>query len=51
MANKIGSKASFNIGQTLKKILTHYHWRGNVRELENVIERAVILSDGKNISF
>jgi two-component system response regulator AtoC len=26
--------------------LIHYSWRGNVRELENVIERAVILADG-----
>jgi DNA-binding NtrC family response regulator len=28
----------------LKKLL-HYEWKGNVRELENVIERAMILSD------
>ncbi len=27
-----------------------YHWPGNVRELENAIERAVILSDGNEIS-
>ncbi len=43
-------KFPLELAADAKKILTHYHWRGNVRELENVIERAVILSDGKNIT-
>jgi formate hydrogenlyase transcriptional activator len=30
--------------------LTQYHWPGNVRELENVIERAVILSQGPELT-
>jgi DNA-binding NtrC family response regulator len=29
--------------------LINYHWPGNVRELKNILERAMILSDGKNI--
>jgi DNA-binding NtrC family response regulator len=29
--------------------LDDYHWPGNIRELENVIERAAILSDGQEI--
>jgi DNA-binding NtrC family response regulator len=28
------------------KLLTDYHWPGNVRQLENIIERAVALSSG-----
>src|SRR5690606_11569579 len=34
---------------TMRSLLNH-HWRGNVRELENVIERAVIFAEGRQIS-
>ena len=30
-------------------LLNHHEWRGNVRELEHVIERAVVLSSGEMI--
>ena len=33
------------------KVLQAYHWPGNVRELQNVIERAVILSEGDTFSL
>jgi DNA-binding NtrC family response regulator len=33
------------------EFMLNYHWRGNVRELENVIERGVILSKNKVIAM
>ena len=35
---------------TVYALLSDSPWRGNVRELENVIERAVLLADGKEIT-
>jgi Nif-specific regulatory protein len=32
------------------KLLMRYNWPGNIRELENSIERAVLLTEGPNIS-
>jgi len=32
------------ISRETMETLTHYHWPGNIRELQNVIERAVILT-------
>ncbi len=34
------------IEQSTMQSLISYHWPGNVRELENVLERAIILSNG-----
>ncbi|MGH7255749.1 MAG: sigma 54-interacting transcriptional regulator, partial [Nitrospirales bacterium] len=31
-------------------VLSQYHWPGNIRELENLIERAVILSQGPGLN-
>ncbi len=38
------------IAEGAMDILTSYEWPGNVRELENIIERAVILADGSEIT-
>ena len=32
-----------------KQILLDYHWPGNIRELQNIIERAVLICDGRDI--
>jgi transcriptional regulator with GAF, ATPase, and Fis domain len=34
---------------TALKTLSSWHWPGNIRELENFIERAVILTRGKSL--
>ncbi len=38
------------IDKEATQVLCDYEWKGNVRELENVIERAVILCSGSQIS-
>jgi len=38
-----------SISSAALNLLLEYDWRGNVRELENAIERAVILSEGSRI--
>lgn len=37
------------ISEEALRLLENYHWPGNVRELQNVIERAVSLSEGELI--
>ena len=38
------------LAPSAQDLLINYAWPGNVRELENVIQRALVLSDGKTIS-
>lgn len=46
---KLNNKPLPEIHEDVYKMMRSYNWRGNVRELENIIERAVLLSDGKII--
>lgn len=45
---KMGRKSAQIGGETMRR-LTNYPWPGNIRELQNVIERAVILSPGDTL--
>ncbi|MEO8765530.1 MAG: sigma 54-interacting transcriptional regulator [Ginsengibacter sp.] len=42
---KAGKKIT-GLSQTVLKKMMAYHWPGNIRELENVIERSVLLAKG-----
>jgi len=48
-ARKVGKKIGTLSKQTLD-LFQRYHWPGNIRELQNVIERSVIVSESENFS-
>jgi len=43
------NKEEKKVGPSALKILMDYDWPGNVRELENVIERALVIGQGREI--
>ena len=49
--SKSVSKRIEGVSEVTFSILMDYNWPGNIRELENVIERAIILSKGPVISM
>jgi len=47
---KVGKRIE-NVPQDVLDSLQTYHWPGNIRELENIVERAVILSRGATLEL
>lgn len=43
------NRHSLSISDNAGRLLERYGWKGNVRELRNVIERAVIMADGHSV--
>jgi transcriptional regulator with GAF, ATPase, and Fis domain len=50
-ASTRAGKQITHIDDSALKALEQYHWPGNIRELENVIERAVVLTDENRITI
>ncbi len=47
----IRERKALTISDEVMKILQAYHWPGNIRQLRNVIERAVVLAKGRMITI
>ena len=45
----LNNQAELQISDTALKQLVSYDWKGNIRELENTIERAVLLNNGSQL--
>ncbi|HLK30813.1 MAG TPA: sigma 54-interacting transcriptional regulator [Puia sp.] len=48
--SRVGKKIS-NVPTNVMDALSDYDWPGNIRELENLIERAMILSPGNSLEY
>lgn len=49
--SKLHARTVSKVSPHIMTMLTDYRWPGNIRELQNVIERAVILSEGNELAF
>ena len=46
---KLHGRPNLGLSPVAREKLVAYHWPGNVRQLRNVIDRAVVLADGEQI--
>lgn len=49
-AQRLNCGASFTVAADVEELLVAYDWPGNVREMENVIDRALILAEQGHIT-
>ncbi len=49
--NRNGNKSLLGFDRSAFQALTTFHWRGNVRELENLVQHMTILHNGKMITL
>jgi two-component system response regulator HydG len=49
-ANKTFNKQVLGIDESVKELFGKYNWFGNIRELQNIINRSVLLSTGDYIT-
>ena len=47
---RLGLPGRYSIDPEAEELLKEYSWPGNIRELQNVIDRALILADGDTIT-
>ena len=45
------NKRTLGVSDKAMQALMHYKWPGNIRELENMIERAIVVGNGKRITL
>jgi DNA-binding NtrC family response regulator len=48
-SSELFHKKARRFSPAMMQALEQYNWPGNVRELENVVQRAVVLSDGHTL--
>ncbi|MCB2196688.1 MAG: sigma-54 dependent transcriptional regulator [Bacteroidetes bacterium] len=50
-ANKAFNKQVISLDEHVKELFLQYQWYGNIRELQNIINRAVLLTQGQEINL